>query len=128
MPTRNNPTKQLIFNTLGLMISVIPVTVSIFSYFPIWAARRNASLLSGISLLLLLIALVPMYKYLRHVLKSPSAPLMWFFSFAIFLLLSRIADEMTVISFIGFTTNLAGSLFFKLAKKYGEENDNEGRT
>jgi hypothetical protein len=74
------------------------------------------------------VALVPLYKHIKQTLKSPSAPLMWFFSFAVFMLLSRIADEMTVISFVGFVTNLIGSLFFKAAKKYEEDKKGEGRT
>ena len=116
-----NPTKRLFFNALGLAISIIPVTAAILSYFPVWAKRGDSSLLSGISLVLIAIALVPLYKHVRAALKSPSAPMMWFFSFLIFLLLSRIADEMTVISFVGFVTNVIGSLCFKRAKLYAPE-------
>ena len=125
MPTAKDATRRLLFYTLGFGISVIPVSVTIFSYFPIWIAREDASVLSGFSLLLLCAALVPLYKHLRNALRSPSAPLMWFILFATFFILARIADEMTVISFVGFTTNFVGSLLFKIAKKYGEEKDNE---
>lgn len=125
MVTEVNPTKRLLFNALGLAISIIPVTVAIFSYFPIWVRREDASILSGISLILIAVALVPLYKHIKSALKSPSAPLMWFFSFVLFLLLSRIADEMTVISFVGFVTNLIGSVCFKRARKYSEEIRNE---
>lgn len=128
MAPKTNPTKRLVYNASGLAISIIPVSIAIFSYFPIWAKRDDNSLLSGISLLLIAVALVPLYKHIRQTLRSPSAPLMWFFSFAIFLLLSRIAHEMTVISFVGFVTNLIGSLFFKAAKRCGEEEKDEGRT
>ena len=128
MVKENNPTKRLLYNTLGLAISIIPVSIAIISYFPIWAKRNDSSLLSGLSLILIAVALVPLYKHIRQALKSPSAPLMWFFSFAIFFLLSRIADEMTVISFVGFITNIIGSLLFKAAKKLEKEADNEGRT
>ena len=128
MQVEINPTKRLLFNALGIMISVIPVTVSIFSYFPLWIARKDASVLSGISLLLICLAIVPLFKYLKQFLHSPSTPIMWFISFIIFLMLSKIADEMTVISFIGFTTNLIGMLFFKIARKYSKEEEDEGRT
>ena len=128
MQAETNPTKHLLFNALGIAVSVLPVTVSIFSYFPIWIKRGNASVLSGISLLLICLAIVPIFKYLKEIIRSPSAPVMWLFSFIIFLLLSRIADEMTVISFIGFITNLVGAFFFKLARRYGREERDEGRT
>ena len=117
MQVEINPTKRLLFNALGIMVSVIPVTVSIFSYFPLWIARKDASVLSGISLLLICLAIVPLFKYLKQFLHSPSAPIMWFISFIIFLMLSKIADEMTVISFVGFVSNLLGAYCFKFAKR-----------
>ena len=123
MKEQYNPQKQLLFRALGLLISIIPVGVSIFSYFPLWVSRRDSSLLSGLSLILICAALVPLYKYIRKALKSPSAPMMWFFAFVVFLLLSKIADEVTVISFVGFVTNLIGSVFFRLANRYGERNE-----
>lgn len=128
MVKETNPTKRLLYNAIGLAISIIPVSIAILSYFPIWAKRDDSSLLSGLSLILIAVALVPLYKHIRRALRSPSAPLMWFFTFAVFFLLSRIADEMTVISFVGFVTNVIGSLFFKAARRLGGEDKNEGRT
>ena len=123
MKEMNNPTKRLLFSALGLIISIIPVAVSIFSYFPIWVAREDASIISGLSLVLTVLALVPFYRHVREYLRSASAPLMWFIIFAVFFMLSKIAKEMTVISFVGFVSNLIGSLFFKLAKRYGRTED-----
>lgn len=123
MKPMNNPARRLLFSALGLIISVIPVAVSIFSYFPIWIAREDASVISGLSLVLTVLALVPFYRHVRSYLRSASAPLMWFIIFAVFFMLQRIAKEMTVISFVGFTSNFVGSLFFKLAKRYGRKED-----
>ena len=123
-----NPTKRLLFNALGLAISVIPVTVAIFSYFPLWIEREDASLISGISLLLAGLALVPMFKYVKRILSCASAPIMWLVVFVIFFCLSRIADEVTVISFVGFTTNLISAAMFKIAQRCGRENGNEGQS
>ena len=123
MPTGNNPAKRLLFNTLGVCTSVIPVAVTIFSYFPLWIEREDASILSGISLLLIGAALVPLFAYFRQALRSASAPVMWFILFVIFFLLSKIAHEVTVISFVGFITNLIGTLLFNLAQRYGPEGD-----
>ena len=116
-----NPSKRLLFNALGLAISVIPVAVSVFSYFPLWIERGDITILSGISLILIGLAAVPLYKYFKQILRSPSAPVMWLIAFILFLSLSRIADEMTVISFVGLISNLIGSLIFKLARRYGKE-------
>ena len=117
MRPKNNPAKALCFSALGLFFSVIPATVAIFSYFPLWLKKNDASSLSGLTLLLLVLALVPLFKHVKEMLRSASAPLMWFILFAAFFLLSRIADEITVIAFVGFISNLIGALFFKLARK-----------
>ena len=118
MPTEISQAKRLLFNALGIAVSVIPVSVAIFSYFPLWISRNDASLLSGISLLLICLAIVPLFKYLKQFWHSPSAPLMWFLAFILFFLLSRIASEMTVISFVGFVSNLVGSVCFRISKRY----------
>ena len=119
MPTEISQAKRLLFNALGIAVSVIPVSVAIFSYFPLWISRNDTSLLSGISLLLICLAIVPLFKYLKQFWHSPSAPLMWFLAFILFFLLSRIASEMTVISFVGFVSNLIGTVCFRISKRYG---------
>ena len=116
MLMRSNPARRLLLNALGIFFSVIPVTVSIFSYFPLWIAREDASVLSGFTLVLLLLALVPCFKYLKVALQSASAPFLWFIIFITFMLLSRIADEITVISFVGFVGNVIGAIFFRIAR------------
>ena len=116
MTAHSNASARLLFNALGIFFSVIPVAVSIFSYFPLWIAREDASVLSGISLLLTLLALLPLARYLRSILRTASAPLMWLAVFIAFMLLSRIANEVAVISFVGFIGNLIGALFLKLAR------------
>ena len=118
MPTEISQAKRLLFNALGIAVSVIPVSVAIFSYFPLWISRNDASLLSGISLLLICLAIVPLFKCLKQFWHSPSAPLMWFLAFILFFLLSRIASEMTVISFVGFVSNLIGTVCFRISKRY----------
>ena len=116
MDARTNPTRRLILHALGLGFSVIPVAVSIFSYFPLWLAREDASILSGLALVLCALALVPFFRYLREAVRTASAPVMWLALFIVFLLLSKIANEITVIAFVGFVSNLVGAIFFKLAR------------
>ncbi len=113
--------KSIIFFLIGFALSVIPIAFAILSYFPVWINRSNGSAISGFTLILLLIASVPLWKTLKRILASPSAPIMWFIIFILFYLLSKIADEMVIISFIGFITNLIGALFFKLSRKYAGE-------
>ena len=114
---KNNLTKVLMLKALGIAVCVIPPLCAILSYFPIWVKREGACMLSGFALLLVTLAFIPFYKQVIRILKSPSAYMMWLIVFILFLLLSRIADEMTVISFVGFISNLIGAVILKLAER-----------
>ena len=112
---------RFLFTALGLVISTVPVGASILLYFPVWAERGSGEVLSGFSLLLLLMAAVPALKLGKRLLTSPSAPIMWLAAFVIFFMLSKIADDMTVICFVGFLSNLVGAFFFKLSDRYKDK-------
>ncbi|MBO7304226.1 MAG: hypothetical protein J6V09_03305 [Clostridia bacterium] len=109
--------KKFFLNFIGLCFSVLPVLMAIISYFPEWRQRGGGTLFSGFVLLLVLLALIPLFNVIKSALKTPSAKTLWFVIFVVFFLLSRIADEMTVISFIGFVGNLIGAFFFKAAER-----------
>ena len=114
--TSNKQTVKSIFlRVIGLVLCVIPVTVSILCYFPAWRAEGGEVLLSGTTLLLLCMAAVPLYKLISAKLRSPAAYTLWLIAFILFFLLSNIAEEMVVISFTGFIGNLLGAIAFKLA-------------
>lgn len=114
--TSNKQTVKSIFlRVIGLVLCVIPVTVSILCYFPAWRAEGGEVLLSGATLLLLCMAAVPLYKLIAEKLRSPAAYTLWLIAFILFFLLSNIAQEMVVISFTGFIGNLLGAIAFKLA-------------
>ena len=106
---------KLLLRALGVALCVIPVTVSILCYFPVWRAEGGEVLLSGATMLLLAIASLPLYKFLAHRLRSPAAYTVWLIAFLIFLSLSKIADEMVIISFTGFIGNALGAIVYRLA-------------
>lgn len=117
----NTSFKRILLYSVGLLFCTVPVISTIILYFPIWKERSAAAALSGFTLLLLLISLVPMFSTVKSILRSPAAYTMWLISFIAFFLLSRIADEMTVISFVGFVSNLIGAFFLKAAKKLNKQ-------
>lgn len=124
----NKSKAGFIFTLVGLVISTVPPIMAILSYFPIWMERGASTVLSGFTLLLILMAIVPLFKLFKRLFESPSAPIMWLIAFIIFFTLSKISNEMTVISFVGFISNLTGSFFFKLSDKYRMKRtgENEG--
>ncbi len=112
----NNITiKSIFLRVIGVVLCIIPVSVSILCYFPAWRAAGGEVLLSGATLLLLCMAAVPLYKLISAKLRSPAAYTLWLIAFILFFLLSNIAEEMVVISFTGFVGNLLGAIAFKLA-------------
>ena len=107
---------SLLLRLAGIALCVVPVTVSILCYFPVWRAEGGEVLLSGVTMLLLALASLPLYKLLAHKLRSPAAYTVWLIAFLIFLALSKIADEMVVISFTGFVGNALGAIVYRLAE------------
>ena len=105
-----------LFYVLGILISTLPVLTCVLLYFPIWQKGGSGKIISGLTLILLLFSAAPLIKILKQRLKSPSVHTLWFFVFVIFFALSSIAKEMTVISLVGFITNLIGAVFFKISE------------
>lgn len=110
--------KGYLLKALGLVLSVLPPTLATLSYFPIWIAEGGEFVASGLSLLLLLVSFLPLWNLIKRLLASPSVFTVWLIAFIAFFALSRIADEMTVISFIGFIGNLLGAICYRAAKRY----------
>ena len=113
--------KRRLCSLLGVLFSTVPPLLATVTYFPIWAGRGKSEALCGFTLLLILVCILPFYNKLRDVFKSPSVTVLWFCLFFLFFLLSRIADEMVVISLAGFVGNLIGTLCFKFAR--GKKNE-----
>ncbi len=114
--------KPLILRGLGLILCTVPVFLAVISYFPLWREAGGGRLLSGGALLLVILAWVPLFRFIKRLIASPSAYMMWLIIFIVFFMLSKIAEEMTVISFVGFIGNLLGAICFRFAKR-GEKNE-----
>ena len=117
-----------LLKALGLSLCILPPLIATLAYFPLWREAGDGRLTSGLTVLLLSISALPLYRQLKSWIRTAAIHLPWLLIFLAFFLLSRIADEMTVISFVGFVTNVIGSLFFKAARRLGGEDKNEGRT
>ncbi len=115
---KNRRFKQLLIRTFAVIFSVIPPSIATVLYFPIWRDRGSDTILSGFALLLLLISAVPLFKLVKRQLESPTAYGIWFAIFVLFFILSKIADEMCVISFTGFLGNVISAVLWKAGERY----------
>ena len=122
---KNNFGKWLALTALGAAVSVLPPMLAVLAYFPAWVAEGGEAVLSGFTAFLLIIAALPIFRTMKKLLASPSAWVMWLIAFLVFLLLSNIASEMTVISFVGLIANVIGAIIFRLAKRYKDRDGEE---
>lgn len=118
--------KYAVWRCVGLFVCVAPAVCATLSYFPLWSSRGADTALSGLTLLILLLSALPLARAIKERLRSISAWVVWLMLFTVFFCLSRIADEMTVISFIGLISNVIGALILRYAERYSKENGNEG--
>ena len=102
---------------LGFLLCILPPAICTLNYFPIWREVGYESCIAGGAALLLALCAIPLYKLIADRLKSFSSYLMWLVLFLLFFGMSRIADQMTVICFVGFVSNLMGAVCFHIAKK-----------
>ncbi len=112
---KNSKIVNCILHIIGFSFCVMPPIACTLSYFPLW--NESAKALSGGVLLLFLTAAFPLFKMLREHFKSPASYTVWLCLFLLFFALSKIADEMTVISFVGFLGNAVGAVILHIAKK-----------
>ena len=113
-------TLRVALNTLGLVFCILPPALAILFYFPVWVAKGGEYILSGLAALLMIVAFVPLFKLVKRLLASPSGYAIWLAIFLLFFLVSRISDEMIVISFIGLIGNIIGAVLFRIARGGGD--------
>lgn len=111
------------YTLLGLLFSILPPLLATLSYFPLFRSAGREALLSGAALLLLPLCALPLFRLIVRRLASPSVWQIWLLSFLLFFLLSRIARQMTVVSFFGFLGNLVGSFFFRKGASANEKHE-----
>ena len=119
--------KKIILSFIALLFSVLPPLIATVTYFPVWAEKSGSHVISGFALLLTLICLSPIFKLIRRIFSSPSVTAIWFILFILFFVLSKIAEEMIVISFFGFLGNLIGMILFKIAGRKNSLDEKETR-
>ncbi len=112
------------FLFLGYFFSIVPALAATVSFFPIYAAEgAGEKSLSLFSVLLVVIACIPLLRLLRRAFRSPAAWQVYLLLFLLFYITGRIAREMMCISLVGCVGAGIGALFLWLAGRGGEERD-----
>ena len=103
----------------GFMLCILPPAVCTLMYFPLWKEVGYESCIAGGTALLLALSAIPLHKLIKRFFESYSSYMIWLILFLLFLALSKIADQMTVISLVGFIGNLLGAICFYFARRIG---------
>lgn len=109
---------------VGIMLCVIPTVVAAASSLPLIANKDAESTLSGVFIVALIAAALPIYKVLIKLLKSPSvAVVLWLF-FGVFFLVGKMTPEtikgLTTVFLWGAIGNTLGVISFKLSATWKE--------
>ncbi len=110
---------------LGMLLSVGAPLTATLSFFPVWVAQGGEFVISGFTVLIAIICALPIYRWIKSELASPSGVTIWLVLFLTFFALSRVADEMRVIAFVGFIGNILGGIAFRIRKQLKEEKSDE---
>ena len=121
----NRPPLKLLTDLIGLALCIFPPALTVLAYFPIWVNEGGGKLLSGFTVILLVLCALPLSRYIKQLFRSPAVYTPWLIMLILFLVLSKIAEEMTVISLVGFLGNLAGAAVMKLGKRGRVTKDEE---
>ena len=100
----------------GILLSTVPPALAILEYFPLWLAKGKTAV-SAISLLLLLLAAIPLFRLLKHRFKTPAPWSLWLILWLFLKIFLPIAEALKTIAFISFPTCLFGAVCFHYAKK-----------
>ena len=113
-------TKRVLFTALGYLFCLLPPVLAILERFPILARKGSGPMLSGLALLLLLVAVIPLKRgittLVQKFLRSPSAFTVWGVIWVLFEVFGRIAGTIADIALIATLSSLIGAVFFRLAK------------
>lgn len=95
---------------------MIPPIACTISYFPLWSEAGAEYLISGSAALLIILSMIPLYKYIRKILESCASYILWLLIFLFCFLMSKVIGEITVISFVGFVGNIVGAALMKVSE------------
>lgn len=107
--------KRKLLKATAIGIDVGAPFIATLTQFPLWVERSAGATVSGLALLFVILSIIPLFKYFKRFLQSPSAPIMWGIVLMVLLSLQSILSEMIVISFVGVVSNCIGWGLFKIA-------------
>ncbi len=105
--------RGLLLKAAALAVDVGVPAAATLSRFPLWVERGAEATCSGLCLLLLVVAALPLLRRLKELLASPSVWALWGVLFLLFAALRTVIDELVFVAFFGFVANVFGAVLYK---------------
>ena len=106
----------ILLRILGLTLSVLPPAIATLEFFPLWLSEGSTTL-SALSLVLLLLAAIPIFRLLKKHLHSPAPWMLWLILWLALQAFLPIASCIETIALVAFPTSLLGAVCFRLAER-----------
>lgn len=109
---------KLALRILGFVFCVLPPAFVVLNQYPLMTSQAK---LSGLAVILLALCAVPLWKYLKELLKSPSAWMLWGILLLFCLVVNSVLEELTLVATVAFPSSVIGAVCFHFAKRAGEK-------
>lgn len=109
-----NLTRGKIVNASSTLLCVGTPIAAACTQFPIWVQQSSEATVSGMVLLVLFIACIPFYKYIKNYMKSPSAAVVWTVLAVVLTLMQQIISQMLIVTYVATGANIVGTGMYKL--------------
>lgn len=103
-------TKGTIIYYTGLVISILAPLVAAATQFPVWTENVDSGQVGGMFVFVALLCMIPLFNHLKIALKSPSSCLLWTIIFVCTWALSKIIQQLIIVSLVGTVANYVGAL------------------
>lgn len=103
-------TKGTIIYYTGLVISILAPLVAAATQFPVWTENVDSGQIGGMFVFVVLLCMIPLFNHLKIALKSPSSCLLWTIIFVCTWALSKIIQQLIIVSLVGTVANYVGAL------------------
>lgn len=114
----SNQVKGYLLHIASLVLSIGVPFIATIIQFPLFVQRSSTATVSGLSVLILLICIVPLIKHTNMMIKSASIPFVWTIVAVGLIALHSIVDEMIIVAVLGAISNWIGAFLYKVGTKY----------
>ena len=118
-----NKTKGIILQAASLVVSVGVPFVATIIQFPLFINKSAAATVSGLSVLLLLICVIPAAKHVKIAMRSASIPFVWTAIAIGLVAINSIVEEMIIVAVLGAVANWIGAFLYRAGEKFLKEKE-----